>query len=87
MAPEIWTFLSSAVVSASGIAVVYLQNRKQHHENQVAAEQLQKRVEPVSNGFAGTVTQALTRIELRLDDHITDHNHSGIERPQRRRMA
>lgn len=51
------------------------------------AEQIKVQVAPISNGFAASVTSALTRIEktqsaqaLRLDNHIDHHNNAKASR-------
>jgi zinc transporter ZupT len=95
--PEVWTFLSSTIVTIGGLLAVWFQNRKQHNENKTVSAEIKEQVAPVSNGFAAGVRDDLAalratlhsvslsqnRVERRLDDHMADH--AGT--PRRRRAA
>lgn len=79
MSTAAWGFWTSVI----GLAVVYVQNRRQHKENRKTNAELARRVEPVSNGFADHVLASLTRIEKWQDEHTRDHDGP----PLRRRAA
>ena len=58
-----WAQAGAIVIAAfiSGIAAVM-------------ASKAVKNTKNVSNGFAGSVLDALERIEIRIDNHIDNHN-------------
>lgn len=82
MSPEAWAFLSSSVVTVGSLGGMFVQSRRQHEENQRTGAELRRKVEPVSNGFAGHVLETLARIEVRLDEHVAGHSA-----PQHRRSG
>lgn len=69
MSPELWAFLGLVVTNTFALLGVALQNRRQNS----SVQDLHAKVNPVSNGFAGSVQAALSRIESRLDEHMKGH--------------
>jgi glycogen debranching enzyme len=67
MSAAAWGFLGTAVLTWGGIVGVWIQAR--------SAANLSR---PTSNGFARMVTDALDRIEAKLDHHIADHASAQI---------
>lgn len=65
MTPEAWAFATQAVVTAAGVAVVWLKLRRTrasvNHAAEVA-EQARDYAEPTGNGFAAEVLKTLREI-------------------------
>lgn len=85
MSAEMWGFAGVLVTQAVVLVGLVLQRRQ--------TSRVDKKVEPISNGFGASVVNKLTqldekldRLDARMDAHEKDHSPDPVVRPIRRRV-
>ena len=73
-----------AIGGAAAIAVVAIENRLSQRKTRKVAEKAVELSAPTGNGFAKTVTDALVRIENKVDGHIAAHAEADVLNKPRR---
>ena len=96
LSPEGWATIGVAITTVGSVTIAQLRTKASLKKAAEKVEQVRVLAEPTGNGFATKVTDALTRIEARLEriddrqgrtdqvvvEHLGDHARAQINQPR-----